>query len=208
LWFRYNPRLIINDQWTVKADIDERVFAFPFRQHQFVARTQAEYTINPNWKVSAGGSFFQNALPQNPFTDVEISVPELRPEFETNIKHNLGENWKIQHRFRADFRFPEIDNTFTYSHSRFRYMLQFKRQLSEHWTMTVWDEILVNGLKEIPVNTFDQNRIGANFTYNTAGPFAVDIMYFNWYQLRLLPNNYFNRHIVRLTLIHKIRVKQ
>lgn len=204
-WARYNPHIRLTENLKVKADVDERIFVLPVRQHQYIVRAQLDRALTGNWHLSAGGAFFQQHLPQDPDLPVASTTPELRPELETNLKNPITNNLQLQHRFRSDFRFFRTDDQsgFSYSHTRFRYMLGFRYALGEQWTLTVFDEILLNGLKNKTVNTFDQNRIGMNVTRRINEALSVDLMYFNWYQLRSTPDSYYNRHIIRATLVHK-----
>lgn len=202
-WLRYQPRWVLNEQWSLKSDIDERVYVFPFRQHQYIFRVQAEYDLGEHWKGSAGGSFFQQYLPQDPDVAVTGTIAEVRPELESNSKYKLTDKWTWQQRFRSDFRFFDGEDGFAYSHTRLRYMTGMKYRISDPFALTIWDEILVNGMAVNEVNFFDQNRIGASLQWKWTNKLAWDLTYFNWYQLRSTPGTYYNRHIVRLALQHQ-----
>ncbi len=204
LWLRYNPRITIYRDVRIKADLDQRVYLPNFRQHQYVGRAQLEYDITNNWKVSGGLSYFQTALPQDFNVDVVSYGQEIRPELETNFRLSASSIMSFQQRFRTDLRFFENDNAFSYRNTRFRYMATGSYPLFDNWSISIWDEIHLNGLPAFEINFFDQNRIGTNVTWSPDGPFAFDLMYFNIFQRRMEPNTYFSQHIFRFTLIHTI----
>jgi hypothetical protein len=204
LWLRYNPRVTIFNDLRIKADLDQRVYLPNLRQHQYVGRAQLEFDVTNDWKVSGGFSYFQTALPQDPNVDVVSYGEELRPELETNYKIDVQSNLSFSQRIRTDFRFMENATGFSYSNTRFRYMAMGTYSFLPAWKVTVWDEIHVNGLASESVNFFDQNRIGMNVTWAPKGVFAYDIMYFNMFHRRSAPDSYYNRQIVRFTLIHTI----
>jgi hypothetical protein len=70
----------------------------------------------------------------------------------------------------------------------------------------VYDELMINGGKNVLKNTFDQNRIYAALHYGINKNIALELGYLNSFQQRSSGIDYFNRDIIRFTFFHKINL--
>ena len=204
LWSRYSLEVKLEKDYRLRQEIEERAYWFPWRQHQFVSRTQLDKKIGAGWNAGIGFTYFLQSLPHDPKLDVEENRTELRPQVELSYTQNLNEKWKINHRFWSEFRFFEQTSGFEFSNNRTRYKLELRYTPVEKLTIKAFDEIHVNIGQKVVHNVFDQNRYGASLQYMPFRNFGVELGYFNWFQQRSSGVDFYNRNIFRLTLHHKI----
>ena len=127
IWYGYYNDLKFNENWNLKSEIQERQFYNPTAQHQLVFRSNLERKLIGNWKASVGMTFFlQN--PNNPNSESNLSVPELRPDIGLIHKQKLG-FLTINHRYKAEARFfhdvvnHQLVGGYRFSNFRLRYQL-------------------------------------------------------------------------------------
>lgn len=116
----------------------------------------------------------------------------------------------VQNRLRIDHRFFQEDpakNVFEESFyvMRFRYRAQVAIPLvSDHNKTLIGlrlaNEIMLNHTR----NAFDQNRIYVTCDYNVMRNLTVEGGYIYIFQQRFGTDAFFERHVIRLTLLHKI----
>lgn len=201
LWTRYQLKLKIDEHWSASQELEERTYWFPWRQHQFVSRTMAQYQLGKGWNVGAGFAYFRQALPQDAHKNVSYTQPEVRPQFELGYKQQLSIKFNLQHRYWTEFRFFKPENEdFQFGNYRMRYKLELQYVPTDKITLKAYDEIFINFGKNIVYNTFDQNRIGASIQYMPLNNLGFELGYINWFQQRPSGVDYFERNIIRLTI--------
>jgi hypothetical protein len=201
LWTRYLLKLKINDTWSVYQEFEERTYWQPWRQHQLVLRSMAQYQLGNGWNVGGGFTYFRQALPQDPHKSIAYTQPEIRPQLEVGYKQQLSEKLNMQHRYWTEFRsFKPENEDYQFSNIRMRYKLEFQYQLSSKLTFKIYDEIFINLGEEIVYNTFDQNRIGTSMQYMPWKHFGFELGYLNSYQQRPSGIDFYNRNMVRFTI--------
>jgi len=217
IWYGYYNALKFNENWALLSEIQERQFYNPTAQHQLVFRSNLERKLAGNWNVSGGMTLFlQN--PNNPNSESNLTVPELRPDIGFNSKQKLG-FLTISHRYKAEARFfHDVENDklvggFRFSHLRLRYQLGFdfplwKKEEKQKIILKVKDEIMFNVGKKIVKNTFDQNRIYLALNYKLNDSYAVEMGYMNWFQQQKSGTDFYNRDILRFSLFHTIDLKK
>lgn len=217
-WYCYFFTLQLNDKWHWQSEVQERTFISPFAQHQFLFRTHIHRELGvSNWEVSAGGCLFLHN-PNDPNASNILTVPELRPHIEFGYKQKL-DKITIEHRYRTELRFfhntnvvsTELEDGFNYRNMRLRYGLQamfpfWKIDDVKKMSLKVSNEIHINMFNSY-LNIFEQNRIYAGLNVSLSSKINVDIGYLNWFQQRSL-NSFYNRHIIRLAVFHKIGIKK
>lgn len=209
IWMRYSLRLKLNDTYQVRQELEERSYWFPLRQHQLVSRTLIDRKLGKGWNVGGGFAFFRQALPQNPDSEVLSSRNELRPQLELAFLQPLAENLGLHHRYWTEFRFFEQDDgSYDFGTNRTRYKLELRYVPVPKWTINAFDEIHLNLGGNSTNNIFDQNRYGASLQYMPGGNFGLELGYINWFQQRASATDFYQRHIVRITLHHTISFKK
>ncbi len=217
IWYGYYNTLKFNENWSLLSEIQQRQFYNPTAQHQLVFRSNLERKITGNWNISGGLTYFlQN--PNNPNSESNLTVPELRPDVGFKNKQRIG-FLTINHRYKAEARFfHDVENNrlvggFRFSNFRFRYQLGldfslWKKEEKEKLSFKVKDEIMFNVGKKVVKNTFDQNRIYLALNYKLNDTYAVEMGYMNWFQQQKTGVDFYNRDIVRFSLFHTIDLKK
>lgn len=217
LWYGYYNSLTFNEKWSLKSEIQERQFINPSAQHQLLFRTDLEYKLVENWTVLFGGAFFLQS-PNDPHSESDLVVPELRPNIGFNNKQKYS-FLAVSHRYKAEARFfhdvenDELTKGYRFSNFRFRYQLGFdipvfKKGLQEKIILKLKDEIMLNVGNKIVKNTFDQNRIYLALNYVVSPAISVEAGYMNWFQQQKSGVDYYQRDIIRLSLFHTLTLKK
>jgi hypothetical protein len=213
IWYGYYNKLKFNDNWTLNSEIQQRQFYNPTAQHQLVLRSNIDRKLFGDWNASAGMTwFFQN--PNNPTSESNLTVPELRPDIGFNQTQKVGfstisQRYKLEARFFHDVENDRLVGGYRFSNFRFRYQLGvdfpiLKKEGKEKLLLKIKNEVMINIGKKIVKNTFDQNRIYAGINYNINTAFAVEVGYMNWFQQQSSGVDFFNRDILRLSIFHTI----
>ena len=205
LWVEYNLKCTLNPNWKIRQEIENRQYWFPFNQHQFISRTHFQRNISDQFSIAPAFTYFRQSVPHDPYADNLNVFEEFRPQMEFLYKQDLHKNIALTNRLWTEFRFFEQPtNGFKFGNTRFRYKLEAEYKVTDKLKLKGYNEILLNAGKNITYNVFDQNRIGGSVTYKHDKNFSLELGYFNWYQPRSSGVDYFNRHIVRLTLHHSL----
>lgn len=201
LWARINAGFQLDDKYSLSLEIEERVYWFPWRQHQFLIRGGTARKLGQGWKAGAGVSYFIQKLPHNPDAVVEITRTEIRPHLLLGYRQDLSSKWRIDHRYMSEFRIWETTKgNFDYENIRMRYMLGISFMPVDKITLKIYDELLINVGSKIKYNVFDHNRLGLVAGYKISKQIGFELSYINWFQERITGDDYFNRNIVRATI--------
>ncbi|QBN18651.1 DUF2490 domain-containing protein [Flavobacterium nackdongense] len=211
LWTRYYNILTLNDKWTVHSEFDNRIFLNPVKENLYEFRIQGRFKMNPEIELGAGFAYFSTAT-QDPEIQPDFNLPEYRGQQDLIWKQEF-KNFSLQQRFQVEERFFQNANkeellpgtTFFW---RFRYRIQgdytFWKKEHQFLKAIIYDELMINGGKNIIKNTFDQNRIYAALHYGVNKNIAIELGYLKSFQQRASGVDYFDRDIIRFTFFHKI----
>ena len=217
IWYGYYNSLKFNENYVLNSEIQERQYYNPTAQHQLVFRSNLERKLIENWNTSIGMTLFlQN--PNNPHSESNLTVPELRPDIGFNNKQKLS-FLTINHRYKAEARFfhdtenGKLVGGFRFSNIRLRYQLGldfplFKKEGKDRIILKVKDEIMFNVGNKIVKNVFDQNRIYTALNYKLNASYAVEVGYMNWFQQQKSGVDFYNREILRLSIFQNIDLKK
>jgi len=218
LWYTYNNTIRFNEKWSLQSEVQERRFFNPGAQHQLVIRSNIYRKLIENWSASAGMTYFLQS-PQDPESESNLMVPELRPDIGFDNKQKLAfmtisHRYKMEARFMHDFANDELTGGYRFLSFRFRYQLGFDIPVwrnpdtrEERLSLKIKEEILLNAGSKIVKNTFDQNRIYAGLNYRINPDFSVEAGYLNWYQQRASGTDYYDRDIIRFSVFHTLSLK-
>jgi opacity protein-like surface antigen len=213
LWTRYYNQLTLTNKWSLHTEFDNRVFLKPTEENLYVLRLQGRYKINPEFEVGGGFAYF-SVTTQNPDVTYDFNVPEYRTQQDISWKQDLG-SIILNQRFQVEERFIHNANKEgllpgTTFYWRFRYRLQGEyscwKKENQYLKAIVYDELMINGGKNVVKNTFDQNRIYAALQYGVNKNIALELGYLNSFQQRASGVDYFDRDIIRFTFYHKINL--
>ena len=217
IWYGYYNTLKFNEKWSLLSEIQERQFYKPTAQHQLVFRSNLERKLTGNWNASAGITYFlQN--PNNPDSESNLTVPELRPDVGFNNKQKLS-FITINHRYKAEARFfHDVENNrlvggYRFSNLRLRYQLGidvplWKKEEQEKLVLKLRDEVMFNLGRKVVNNTFDQNRYYLGLNYELNKSFAFEVGYMNWFQQLKTGKDFYDRDILRLSIFHTIELNK
>lgn len=210
-WLRYQNQLIFSPDIYWTNEIDNRRFIGPDVQTQLIMHSRLHYRYK-QWDFAAGltHSSAYAAIPEN---GPRKPIHEIRPVAEVSHELPLGKVF-LQQRLRIDNRFfqsdpdqsvlKESDYVLRY---RYRIQLRFPIQKNEAGTtilgMRIANEIMFNDEQ----NTFDQNRIYATWEYYLNRNFSLEAGYIFIDQQRFAREEFFSRHVLRFSLLHKVFVK-
>lgn len=214
-WTRYYNQLSLNSKLTWHNEIDMRRFMDNSNLHHVIAHSHIHYKITPNFDIAAGITYSRQS-PQFSDATSTLVIPEIRTFQEITQSQTLGKRVILSHRFRLDERFIRKNNGIELLEGsdfnfRFRYRPQLVINLSklESKTQTnlkIADELMVNFGGEIVYNHFDQNRVYIALEKVLSKNFSVEMGYLHWYQQRASGKDFFDRNIMRLTILHKMKL--
>ena len=207
-WIRYQNQFTFSPSWYWNNEFDNRRFFSPGMQNQFIIHSHLHYKFN-RWDVGAGITSSW-AYAQKPEVGYEHAIHELRGVTEVSHITKLGKI-NFQNRLRFDYRFfqeSEAHSVFEESIYvfRIRYRAQFTfpiKKLTDDGrgiNLRLADEIMLNH----EGNTFDQNRIYATMDFLISKKITLETGYIYSYQQRVGQKEFFERHIARFTMLHKI----
>lgn len=215
LWTRYYNQLTLNTKWSIHSEFDNRIFINPVEENLYEIRIQGRYKIDKDIEVGAGYAYFSVAT-QTPEVTFDFNVPEYRGQQDITWKKETG-NFTLNQRFQVEERFfHNADKVGLLSGTtfywRFRYRLQGEYSLwkkeNQYLKAIVYDELMINGGKNVVKNTFDQNRIYGALQYGVNKNMALELGYLNSFQQRASGVDYFDRDIIRFTFFHKINLQK
>jgi len=208
LWTRYNLKININDTYSIKQELEERTYWFPWRQHQFITRTLLDRKQGKGWNAGIGMASSLQSLPHDPEIPITETKAELRPMLEIGYWSPISKILGLHHRYWSEFRFFEQANgPFDFANNRTRYKLELRYAATPEINFKAFDEILLNIGGEIVQNVLDQNRYGASIQYMPFDKIGFEVGYINWFQQQKTGVDFYNRHIIRLTIHQNINLK-
>jgi hypothetical protein len=210
-WLRYQLQVPLSPKLLLTSEFDNRRFFDPDVALQFITHQRLHYRTG-HWDF-VGGLTYSIAFAQKPEEGFDEGISEVRPVIEAGHEFLAGKFF-IGNRIRIDDRFIQSDpdqSVFEESVNivRFRYRLQFRIPLKTDdnqqptVSLRVADEIMFNNWK----NTFDQNRIYATLDFVLSKKFSVETGYIYIYQQRFGRDEFFERHVFRLSLVQRILKK-
>lgn len=207
IWYKYNLKVPIGDQWQIRQEFDDRNFIDPSRQSQFLTRTHIQRKLGKEWSFALGFAYFVHSLPQEPEIQDYYNISELRPSVEILNNTHLSNKFHLHHRYWTEFRFfKQPGEAYEYTTIRMRYKLELGYKLSTKFSFLIFDEILFNVGNKITYNVFDQNRYGIAAMYSPVKNVGFELMYINWFQQAVQGDLFYNRDIVRFVLHHTIGI--
>jgi len=207
-WLRYQNTLNFSPKLYWTNEVDNRRFFDPDVEHQFIFHSRLHYRKN-RWDFG-GGLTLSWVFAQRPEFGYDHSINEVRGTAEASYEIPIGKVG-FQNRVRLDNRFfQEIAGTSVFDDSyyvlRFRYRAQVRIPLKENESnqpvvsLRIADEIMFNHTG----NTFDQNRIYVTAEFVLSKKFSLETGYIYMYQQRFRREEFFERHVARLSLVHRI----
>jgi Protein of unknown function (DUF2490) len=211
-WMRAMLQTNLSTRFFLINEIDNRRFYAGNTQHHTIQHSHLHFKINPNFDIAWGQTFsWQN--PHFPDAAVKLRVPEIRPFQEMNASQVLSKRVVFSTRLRVDERFirktngSELMDGYNFNlRYRLRLQYQFLVGKNKKGSLELSDELMINSGKN--VNFFDQNRVYLAYEHNFPNQLSAEIGYLRWFQQRAQFDTYFQRDILRFTILKKINVKK
>lgn len=207
-WIRYQNQLIFNEKLYWNNEADNRRFFEPDVENQFIVHSRLHYKTG-RWDF-ASGLTYSLGFAQKPENGYDRAFEELRPVIEAAYEIPIRK-WSFQSRARLDFRFIQTNGEESVLEEslfvlRYRYRAQFRIPLKtndENITtigLKLAEEIMFNNKG----NTFDQNRIYATGEFYLSRKISLEAGYIFIHQQRFGLDEFFDRHVARFSVLHKI----
>lgn len=200
-WLRFQTGKRISAKWTLKGEVDGRLFLPSYKRHQSMFRTQGRYKLQNGAEVGIGVIYLRQ-YPNTPEAPSHWVSQEVRPQADLTLKHSLG-IFKFSHRYQGEYRF--IRDTLDHRQGlfRFRYRAQADFPLHKSLHGLASYEAILNRDDAITANVFDQNRLYFAVLHPIAKGLEGEVGYLHVFQERSNGTDFFNRHILRLSLNHQ-----
>jgi hypothetical protein len=182
----------------------------PDVQNQLIVHSRLHYKIS-RWDFATGLTY-SIAYAAIPEVGYKYPMGELRPVVEASYEIPVGKSFVAQ-RIRVDNRiFQEIPEVSLFEESfyvmRLRYRIQARIPLKSNESnvptisLRLADEIMVN-TKE---NFYDQNRIYATGEFYLNPKFSLEAGYIYIHQQRYGLEEFFSRHVLRFSILHRVNL--
>ena len=209
-WIRYQNHLSFKKGLLWSNEIDNRRFINPDVQNQLIFHSRLHHKSS-RWDYATGVTVSW-AYAGTPGNVVSHPTTEFRPVIEASHEVPL-KSWALQQRFRLDNRFFEEDRFESLLDGtdymlRLRYRIQARINLVKDnnglvtTTLRLADEIMFNHKQ----NLFDQNRIYATVDFFVDRNWNLEAGYIFIHQQRLRTDLFFQRHVLRFSLLHKVKL--
>ncbi len=219
-WHSYTNILKVKKDISVNSEIHERHFLSPMAQHQFAyaVRVQKDMGEKQKWSLVPGFAYFRHNTPADPHREVQLVIPELRPQFDINHKQVL-KNATLLHRHRFEtriFRKSDIANNvldkgYEFHSFKMRYQLMANfplLQINEGQKLhfRIGNELHVHFGKKINKKYFDHNRFSSSLMVDVVPTLALELGYQHWYH-QLNTGEGLQRHLIRFGIQQTITLK-
>jgi hypothetical protein len=209
-WMRYQNQIVFNDRVYWNNEVDNRRFINPDQQFQLIAHSRV-HLKKDRWDL-AGGLTASWAYTPSPEIKIQHPTFELRPVVEASYeipfrKFLLQQRIRVDNRFFEEDRFADLSGPYEYV-ARFRYRIQARAALRKNDEgkpiagIKLADEIMINHKG----NFFDQHRIYVSCDLRLSSRFNLEVGYINIYQQRRVAGTYYDRNVLRLSLLHIINL--
>ena len=210
LWLRYYNKLKFSDRLSLHTEFEERMYINPYRIHQrLLPRTALSYTTKQNVNINFGFTYFQQYLPHDAL-ETPFLFNELRPHQSVTMSNKLT-HFTFKTRLQLEERVIQENNQTWDFIIRERILVQMdipiiRNEKLNRLEAVVFNELMIQQGDGLRYNFFDQNRMGAGLKSSINQAFQIEAVFFKWYQQRAALVDFFNRNIVRLSLIHTIQL--
>lgn len=202
LWGRYLLNFQFSEKWTPFFEVEERLYVFPIRQHQFLPSIGTNYELDKSFSLTAAMMYFELTLPQDQDAGLKELQQELRPQIAVNYKHAISQKLSFLSRLKLEWRYKrrpdEVDYNFANNRLRMRMGLSYK--INKKLTTKLLEEIHINIGNNIVRNVFNQNRLSASINYKLNEKLQFEAGYLYWFQQTSSGVDFFSRNIVYFTI--------
>ncbi|MBL0126942.1 MAG: DUF2490 domain-containing protein [Flavobacteriales bacterium] len=214
-WSGYFNTLKLNERWAVSTDIQERRFFNPDAHQQFGLRSMIRRDLGRGMDVALGGALFLQGA-NDPNAASQLVRPELRPHAEI-VRKSKGAWYRFNQRFRTEARFfhreegGELTAGYSFTSFRVRYQPALEIPIlrdadagAERLAFKLAGELFLRSHVPTFSDAFDQGRLHASFIIGITPGLTIDIGYMNMYQRSIGGEVFYDRHLLRVVIQHRI----
>ena len=209
-WVKYGAKTSISEDWKVSLSAEDRRYVKYNRQHMWLFTAGVSRKVSESWTLGGGLTKWTILMPSDPDSKFHVTQEEWRPFiFATHKKTvtpklDLSQRINVEQRFRENVSTnplngaPVIESGY-YTYTRLRLLGNVTFKLAEEAKIpvsaTVYNEFMIHFGDDSLSDLFDQNRLGAYFTFDILKSTSLAIGYTNWFQRRANEGDFFLRHI-------------
>ena len=97
-WMRYYNQLSLNEKWTWHNEIDTRRFLVNSKHQHLIMHSRIHYKFHKTADVALGFTYSLQD-PQDPYSESNLTIPELRVVQEINQNNLITNKFSIQNRW-------------------------------------------------------------------------------------------------------------
>lgn len=185
-WYAFNLSKNFNSKWGVQAELQWRRNHLITQWQQGLYRVGLHYNVNHQVQLQTGFAYI-DTYPYGEYSIASIAktFPEYRTHQQVIVKSKIG-NVNFINRLRLEQRWigrysntnlskPDQSAYF----NRFRYMHRLDFSLKGNWSISIFDEIMIQFGKQVAENIFDQNRIAILLGYKINNQVKVEAGFLN-----------------------------
>jgi len=185
-WFSINTTTVINDHWSIIADVHARQNHFLARDNFEFARAGIQYHIDKHLWVAMGYGhmWVHPATPGWKTLSHENRIYQQVTLLSTFHHISILQRFRNEQRWQQKIAADKFTGKCRFT-DRFRYLLGFTIPVFKNDKLpaiSLSDEILLQTGKEVVYNTFDQNRFFAGIRQKITKDLAFDTGYMIVYQ--------------------------
>ncbi len=212
-WINLSEKILISPTFTWNVDFQERRFAFPDRQNQFLMKTGAQKKLNNGLNISPGVAYRWQTANQ-PTGPVTSKSNEIRLYQDFAYKKPLN-RWILNLQTGLDERF--LSNRDMESHIKtnnfnlrsrtrieFEIIILGKEESGNPLKAKIAEEFFLNLYHSDSPSFFDQNRIYGGLNYQLSPHFGMEIIYYYNLQKTQQQNTLLIRDMLKLGIQHTI----
>jgi Protein of unknown function (DUF2490) len=189
-WYNFFATLNLNAKLGVHFEYQWRRDEYVTNWQQSLLRTGLNYKISPNVLLRAGygwiETFNYGEIPLNAFgrNFSEHRIYEMAQFAQQEGRFEFTHRLMCEQRFIGKYTHAEADRESSFPlFNRMRYMFRVQaplkgKEISDKTPyLAIYDEVMIGFGKNLGVNVFDQNRIGALIGYRKSQALAIEIGY-------------------------------
>lgn len=208
-WLRFQSNIGWQSPWSISLQLEERRFYSPDRSHQRVLPELQIHYRKDNQEFYFSYLNFTIASPQTADFPVASAVNEQRLGlayiFKKKFKYSTI-TLKTLNEYRL-FDSNPLDGQLRYAPFRMRWRneISYRFPITADWSMLLAEELHINWAANGTYQIFDQNRLSLGLRYQFSQDLATELDYIHWYQKNRSGTEFYNRHILRFTVLYNLR---
>lgn len=218
-WYRLEEQFKPGSNWEIRVELENRRNRFFNSDQQYLGRVTALFQALHRLQVGGGFAYFAQEADSLQALDDPLGT-ELRPHQDfiwqiTDGKNQFEYRLRMEERFQRKVSSTDVDNDYNFVF-RNRLMVQCIRRLIPEkgggsgslLDLEIQEELFLNTVGTGDFCFFNQNRLYAGLVYKQPKPFSVELGVLHQFQQRNIGNEFWNRFIIRVALVHQWHLSQ